>query len=50
MHLVGSDPGEDIEELLELQEKLKNPERMTRFERAKYSVQQLVEKLDFLKS
>lgn len=45
--LSGSDPGEDTEEFLELQEKLKNPEKMTRFERAKYSVQQLVEKVGF---
>ena len=49
IHLIGSEPGEDTQEFLELQEKLKNPEKMTRFERAKYSVQQLVEKLDFLK-
>jgi len=45
--LSGSDPDEDTEEFLELQEKLKNPEKMTRFERAKYSVQQLVEKVGF---
>jgi len=45
--LSGSDPGEDTEEFLELQEKLKNPEKMTRFEKAKYSVQQLVEKVGF---
>jgi len=45
--LSGSEPGEDTEEFLELQEKLKNPEKMTRFERAKYSVQQLVEKVGF---
>lgn len=44
---LGSDPGEDTEEFLELQEKLKHPEKMTRFERAKYSVQQLVEKVGF---
>jgi len=30
-----------------LQEKLKNPEKMTRFERAKYGIQQLVEKVGF---
>merc|ERR1712000_15868 len=40
-------PGEDTEEFLELQEKLKNPEKMTKFEKAKYSVQQLVEKVGF---
>jgi len=45
--LSGSEPGEDTEEFLELQEKLKNPEKMTRFERAKYSVQQLVERVGF---
>merc|ERR1711994_723283 len=45
--LSGSEPGEDTEEFLELQEKLKNPEKMTRFEKAKYSVQQLVEKVGF---
>eukprot|EP00091_Calanus_sinicus_P009211 TRINITY_DN21673_c0_g1_i1.p1 TRINITY_DN21673_c0_g1~~TRINITY_DN21673_c0_g1_i1.p1 ORF type:complete len:187 (-),score=54.61 TRINITY_DN21673_c0_g1_i1:210-698(-) len=48
--LSGSDPGEDTEEFLELQEKLKHPEKMTRFERAKYSVQQLVEKVGFSES
>ena len=47
MHLLGSEPGEDIEELLEPQEKLTNPERMTRFERSNYSVQQLVENIGF---
>ena len=46
-HVSGSEPGEDTEEFLELQEKLKNPEKMTRFEKAKYSVQQLVEKVGF---
>jgi len=45
--LSGSEPGEDSEEFLELQEKLKNPENMTRFDRMKYSVQQLVEKVGF---
>eukprot|EP00092_Neocalanus_flemingeri_P032050 GFUD01034832.1.p1 GENE.GFUD01034832.1~~GFUD01034832.1.p1 ORF type:complete len:443 (+),score=86.53 GFUD01034832.1:124-1452(+) len=45
--LSGSEPGEDTEEFLELQEKLKHPEKMTRFERMKYSVQQLVEKVGF---
>jgi len=45
--LSGSEPGEETEELLELQEKLKNPEKMTRFERAKYGVQQLVERVGF---
>jgi len=45
--LSGSEPGEDTEEFLELQEKLKHPERMTRFERAKYAVQQLVERVGF---
>jgi len=45
--LSGSEPGEDTEEFLELQEKLKNPEKMTRFERAKYGVQQLVERVGF---
>jgi len=45
--LSGSEPSEEEEEFLELQEKLKNPEKMTRFERAKYSVQQLVEKVGF---
>lgn len=46
--LSGSEPGEDTEEFLELQEKLKHPETMTRFERAKYLVQQLVERVGFL--
>jgi len=41
------EPGEDTEEFLELQEKLKNPEKMTRFERAKYGIQQLVERVGF---
>jgi len=45
--LSGSEPGEDTEEFLELQEKLKNPEKMTRFERAKYAMQQLVERVGF---
>ena len=45
--LSGSEPSEEEEEFLELQEKLKNPDQMTRFERAKYSVQQLVEKVGF---
>ena len=45
--LSGSEPSEEEEEFLELQEKLKNPDKMTRFERAKYSVQQLVEKVGF---
>jgi hypothetical protein len=40
MHLLGSEPGEDIEELLE-------PQEMTRFERSNYSVQQLVENIGF---
>merc|ERR1711990_685661 len=43
--LSGGEPGEDTEEFLELQEKLKNPEKMTRFERAKYGIQQLVERV-----
>merc|ERR1719361_42952 len=43
----GSEPSEEEEEFHELQEKLKNPEKMTSFERAKYSVQQLVEKVGF---
>ena len=45
--LSGGEPSEEEEEFLELQEKLKNPEKMTRFERAKYSVQQLVERVGF---
>jgi len=45
--LSGSAPGEETEEFLELQEKLKNPEKMTRFERAQYGVQQLVERVGF---
>jgi len=45
--LSGGEPGEDTEEFLELQEKLKNPEKMTRFERAKYGIQQLVERVGF---
>jgi len=45
--LSGSEPSEDEEEFHELQEKLKHPERLTRFERMKYSVQQLVEKVGF---
>merc|ERR1719384_1460761 len=43
----GSEPSEEEEEFHELQEKLKNPDRLTRFERMKYSVQQLVEKVGF---
>jgi len=38
---------EEEEEFHDLQEKLKNPEKMTRFERMKYSVQHLVEKVGF---
>ena len=45
--LSGSEPSEEEEEFHELQEKLKHPERLTRFERMKYSVQQLVEKVGF---
>ena len=83
--MLGGEPGEDTEEFLELQEKLKNPEKMTRyvknprikirlvsyktlslcrgkmaqtkivdeekllfrFERAKYGIQQLVERVGF---
>ena len=45
--LSGSEPSEEEEEFHELQEKLKNPDRLTRFERMKYSVQQLVEKVGF---
>ena len=45
--LSGSEPSEEEEEFHDLQEKLKNPEKMTRFERAKYSVQHLVEKVGF---
>jgi len=45
--LSGSEPGEETEELLELQEKLKDPSSMTRFERAKYMMQQLVERVGF---
>jgi membrane protein YqaA with SNARE-associated domain len=45
--LSGGEPDEDTEEFLELQEKLKNPEKMTRFERAKYGIQQLVERVGF---
>merc|ERR1719419_1645529 len=45
--LSGSEPSEEEEEFLEFQEKLKNPEKMTRFERAKYWVQQLVERVGF---
>merc|ERR1712025_591107 len=45
--LSGSEPSGEEEEFLELQEKLKHPEKMTRFERAKHSVQQLVEKVGF---
>ena len=29
--MLGGEPGEDTEEFLELQEKLKNPEKMTRY-------------------
>lgn len=43
----GSEPSEEEEEFHELQEKLKHPEKLTRFERMKYSVQQLVEKVGF---
>merc|ERR1719419_2169975 len=45
--LSGSESTEDEEEFLELQEKLKNPEQMTFFERMKHKVQQLVEKVGF---
>merc|ERR1712098_791362 len=45
--LSGSEPSEDEEEFLELQEKLKNPEQMTFFERMKDKVQQLFEKVGF---
>merc|ERR1712106_51807 len=45
--LSGTEPGEETEEFLELQEKLKNPEKMTKFERAKYAMQQLVERVGF---
>lgn len=45
--LSGSEPSEEEEEFHELQEKLKHPEKLTRFERMKYSVQQLVEKVGF---
>ena len=45
--LSGSEPSEEEEEFHDLQEKLKNPEKMTRFERMKYSVQHLVEKVGF---
>ena len=45
--LSGSEPSEEEEEFHELQEKLKNPEKLSRFERMKYTVQQLVEKVGF---
>merc|ERR1711971_746531 len=45
--LSGSEPSEEEEEFHDLQEKLKNPEKMTRFEKMKYSVQHLVEKVGF---
>jgi hypothetical protein len=45
--LSGGEPDEDTEEFLELQEKLKDPGRMTRFERAKHGVQLLVERVGF---
>merc|ERR1739838_1068832 len=45
--LSGSEPSEEEEEFHDLQEKLKNPEKMTRFERMKTSVQHLVEKVGF---
>ena len=34
----GGEPGEDTEEFLELQEKLKNPEKMTRWEKFQWCV------------
>merc|ERR1712141_297977 len=45
--LSGSEPSEEEEEFHELQEKLKHPEEMSWFDRMKYSVQQLVEKVGF---
>lgn len=45
--LSGSEPSEEEEEFHELQEKLKHPEKLSRFERMKYSVQQLVERVGF---
>jgi len=46
--LSGSEPGEEEQEFLDLQEKLKNPETMTFVERWKYRVQWAVQKVGFL--
>jgi len=45
--LSGTDPEDEEDEFLELQEKLKHPEKLTRFEKMKYGVQRLVEKVGF---
>jgi hypothetical protein len=44
----GSEPGEEEQEFLALQEKLKNPAIMTSYERWEYRVQMLVERAGFL--
>jgi membrane protein YqaA with SNARE-associated domain len=46
--LHGSEPGEEEQEFLELQEKLKNPEKMTTVEKWKYRVQWAVQKVGFM--
>lgn len=46
--LSGSEPGEEEQEFLDLQEKLKNPETMTFVERWKYRVQWAVQKVGFM--
>lgn len=45
--LSGTDPEDEEDEFLELQEKLKHPEKLTTFERMKHGVQKLVEKVGF---
>ncbi|XP_023341738.1 vacuole membrane protein 1 [Eurytemora carolleeae] len=46
--LSGSEPGEEEQEILELQEKLKKPESLTTVERWKYRIQWAVEKVGFM--
>jgi uncharacterized membrane protein YdjX (TVP38/TMEM64 family) len=45
---LGSEPGEEEQEFLALQEKRKNPESMSSYERWEYRVQMLVEKAGFI--
>jgi membrane protein YqaA with SNARE-associated domain len=46
--LSGSEPGEEEQEFLDLQEKLKNPDSLSTVERWKYRIQWAVEKVGFL--